>query len=112
MSQSATAEEIKAAFREKAKVCHPDISGDEGHELCVQLNKAYETLTDPVKRSIYDEERQEAQEDDGFTGEPLSFWCGYGHALSRATDPNERRAVFVDEATCIGCKNCALSILF
>ena len=49
---------------------------------------------------IYDEELELSQEDarDGFTGQPRSKWC--------SRDPEESRAVFVDENTCIGCKQC------
>ena len=38
-------------------------------------------------------------------GEPLSKWL-VGHALGKAADLAERRAVFVDEISCIGCKQC------
>lgn len=36
-------------FRQR---CHPDLGGDQ--ELAVLINVAYETLTDPVKKSRYD----------------------------------------------------------
>lgn len=41
-------------------------------------------------------------------GEALSKWIPgiRGGKMSRAEDPNESRAVFVDENKCIGCKNC------
>lgn len=46
VSEDASFEEIKSAFRQKAFVCHPDKSTDEdSHNLCVLLNEAYETLS-------------------------------------------------------------------
>jgi curved DNA-binding protein len=52
VSSDATASEIKTAYREKAMSMHPDKGGDT--EKFKQLNEAYETLTDPKKRSVYD----------------------------------------------------------
>jgi DnaJ-domain-containing protein 1 len=53
LARTATADEIKDAFRAKAKACHPDTSAHDG-ETMAQLNSAYETLSDPVKRQQYD----------------------------------------------------------
>jgi ferredoxin len=40
-------------------------------------------------------------------GEPLSKWMpGVNPSMSKNEDPAEDRAVFVDENTCIGCKQC------
>jgi NAD-dependent dihydropyrimidine dehydrogenase PreA subunit len=40
-------------------------------------------------------------------GEPLSKWMPtLNPNMSRHEDPAEDRAVFVDENTCIGCKQC------
>lgn len=44
VSQEATRAEIKAAYHELAKVCHPDVAGKPGNNLCVLLNEAYATL--------------------------------------------------------------------
>lgn len=101
-------EEIKASYRRLAKCCHPDIAGEDGHNMCVMLNEAYETLMDPLRKSDYDERRALYihDEDAGYTGAPLSKWCGPGHAMSKCGIGNEEKAVFVDEGTCIGCTNC------
>lgn len=40
----ATKQEIKSAYYELAKVCHPDIAGTEGGNLCMLLNYAYAAL--------------------------------------------------------------------
>lgn len=100
--------EVKSAYRALAKVCHPDISGDEeGHNMCILLNEAYTILSDPEQRSSYNRALDEALEDqsDGYTGEPLSRWMA-NTKMGKNEDPNETRGVFVDECTCIGCKQC------
>jgi hypothetical protein len=50
---SATDAEIKAAFRQLAKIYHPDIN-PQGREKFVQILKAYETLIDPNKKYVHD----------------------------------------------------------
>ena len=52
----ATAEEIKKAFREKAKLLHPDIAGQTaaGEDKMRLLLAAYRVLLDPEKRFAYD----------------------------------------------------------
>ncbi len=45
--------EIKSAFRQLAKLYHPDIN-PEGKEHFSKILKAYETLINPVTRSTYD----------------------------------------------------------
>ncbi|KAG2487508.1 hypothetical protein HYH03_013926 [Edaphochlamys debaryana] len=48
-------EDIKAAFRRRAKELHPDINKeDDAHESFVQLSRAYEVLSDPEARRQYD----------------------------------------------------------
>ncbi|CAG9460155.1 unnamed protein product [Pedinophyceae sp. YPF-701] len=107
VGDDATSEDIKAAYRRLAKVCHPDRVGQDGNAMCVLLNEAYDTLADPVRRAQYDRVLDKWLEDDdmGFTGKPLSRWCGPGHKMSKAEE-GETRAVFVDENSCIGCKQC------
>ena len=56
VSQTATAEEIKKAYRAMAMKYHPDKNaGDKvAEEKFKKINEAYETLSDPEKRSRYD----------------------------------------------------------
>jgi curved DNA-binding protein CbpA len=52
LTPSCTPEEIKQKYRILAQLHHPDKGGSE--ELFKRIKLAYETLSDPVKRSHYD----------------------------------------------------------
>jgi len=54
VTENASAQEIKKAFREKAKRLHPDIAGDGAEEGMRKLLSAYETLSDKNRRFEYD----------------------------------------------------------
>lgn len=55
ISRQATAEEIKKAFRKKARQYHPDVNQDPNAEhMFKELGEAYEVLSDPQKRQVYD----------------------------------------------------------
>lgn len=51
--RTATADEIKKAFRKLARTHHPDAGGDEAKFK--ELNEAYEVLSDDKKRKLYDQ---------------------------------------------------------
>ncbi len=57
VSRDATVEEIKKEFRKLARQFHPDLNpGDKGAEdKFKDINEAYEFLSDPDKRSQYDQ---------------------------------------------------------
>lgn len=57
VSKTASADEIKRAFRSKAKDCHPDYHpNDKGAEQRFkELNEAYDVLKDNQKRAAYDQ---------------------------------------------------------
>jgi len=53
IDKETSAEDIKKAFKSKSKVLHPDTGGSP--ETFNNLKKAFDILTDPAKRSLYDE---------------------------------------------------------
>ncbi len=56
ISRTATAEEIKKAYRKKAKEFHPDRNSDnpDAETQFKEVNEAHEVLKDPDKRAAYD----------------------------------------------------------
>lgn len=56
VSKNASAEDIKKAYRQKARKLHPDLNPNdkEAHKNFQQLNEANEVLSDPEKRAKYD----------------------------------------------------------
>ena len=57
VSRSATPDEIKKAYRSLSKQWHPDKHKGEkaAEEKYKQINRAYEVLSDPKKRQMYDQ---------------------------------------------------------
>jgi molecular chaperone DnaJ len=54
VEMDATYEEIKKNFRELAKKTHPDKTKKDSEEEMIQINKAYEILSDKTSREKYD----------------------------------------------------------
>jgi hypothetical protein len=55
VSRDATLEEIKQAYRAKAKLVHPDVNDSpKAHELFSIVNDAYDVLSDRRKRLLHD----------------------------------------------------------
>lgn len=104
VSKDATKEEIKSAFRKKARQLHPDVNkAPDAEEKFKELGKAYETLTDDNKRATYDRYGEDGLKNAGFnTSGPFdggfgdlndifeSFFGGFGGFgfNDRATNPN------------------------
>ncbi|XP_066362617.1 chaperone protein dnaJ C76, chloroplastic-like isoform X2 [Miscanthus floridulus] len=89
----ATPEEIKKAYYGCMKECHPDLSGNapDVTNFCMFINEVYSVLSDPAQRAVYDEIH-------GYTATAINPFFD---------DSAPKDHVFVDEFTCIGCKNCA-----
>ena len=79
VSKTASEDDIKKAYRKLAKEFHPDLHpGDKAAEAKFkELNEAYEVLSDPQKKSKYDQF--------GFAGVDPSYGAGqpgYGGAYT------------------------------
>jgi molecular chaperone DnaJ len=77
VSRNADADEIKKAYRALARKYHPDVNNGtpEAEERFKEINAAYEILSDPDKRAIYDRYGHEGLEARGVrpTGDPFGF---------------------------------------
>src|SRR5574344_227426 len=78
VSKDASKDEIKSAFRKKARTLHPDVNkAPDAEEKFKELGKAYETLMDDNKRATYDQYGEDGLQNAGFdTGGP--FAGGFG----------------------------------
>lgn len=74
--KTASADEIKSAFRKLARKHHPDVAKDKkaAEEKFKQINEAYEVLSDPEKRTKYDQLGQDWNQPGGF--QPPPQWGG------------------------------------
>lgn len=55
VARDATESDIKKAFRRKARELHPDVStAPDAEERFKELNEAYDVLSDPQKKAMYD----------------------------------------------------------
>ncbi|MDN5725854.1 MAG: molecular chaperone DnaJ [Propionibacteriales bacterium] len=55
VAKDASADEIKKAYRRKARTMHPDVASEpDAADRFKEVAQAYETLSDPKKRQMYD----------------------------------------------------------
>lgn len=103
VSKDASKDEIKSAFRKRARELHPDVNkAPDAEEKFKELGKAYETLSDDSKRATYDRYGEDGLKNAGFdTGGPFaggfgnlndifeSFFGGFGgFGFGGMQDPN------------------------
>lgn len=62
IEEAATEGEIRRAYRRAVRVSHPDYSGERDASRFREIQQAYETLSDPVTRARYDQDRKETVE--------------------------------------------------
>jgi len=81
VSESASADEIKKAYRKLARKYHPDVSKEKNaDDKFKDVGEAYEVLKDPEKRAEYDQLRKYGARDDG-SFQPPPGWqstSGFG----------------------------------
>ncbi len=87
VNKSATDDELKKAYRKLAKKYHPDANPDnkvEAEKKFKEVNEAYETLSDPQKRRMYDQFGHDGPQ--GFGGGPFGGQNGYYSYTSSGFD--------------------------
>ena len=58
LAPGATSEQIRSAYRRRALELHPDLTGL-GSDQFLELQEAYDVLSDPARRQIYDREAED-----------------------------------------------------
>jgi curved DNA-binding protein len=79
--RTATADEIKKAFRKLARIHHPDVAKDKkaGEIKFKEINEAYEVLGDPEKRQKYDQLGANWDKGPEYQAPPEGFYQRRGH---------------------------------
>lgn len=98
VQRNAQPDEIKKAFRKLARQYHPDVNREPGAEATFkEINEAYEVLSDPEKRALYDRYGHNAPSGgmagDPFGGDPFGtiFEAFFGGQAQRGAQRGPQR---------------------
>ena len=92
VSRTASADELKKAYRKLARQYHPDVNrGDaSAEERFKEVNEAYEVLSDADRRAAYDRFGHAAN---GMGGDPFGGFGGSPFGRSTRRKTGERHAL-------------------
>lgn len=85
VAPGASADEVKSAFRRKAREAHPDLNGDSAQ--FVALKEAYAILGNPEQRAKYDQERRAWMKQIGAVECPA---CGHANRITHRPADGQR----------------------
>ena len=95
VSHNATLAEIRRAYRQKAKLFHPDITHKDSSEFR-ELVKAYETLTDQKSRRLFDESFSYQEFNSRKRNESFETFDYRKWLLERKDDESQAKLIFFD----------------
>ena len=92
VSESATPEDIKKAYRKLARKYHPDVSKEENaSDKFKDVGEVYEVLKDPEKRAEYDQLRKYGARADGSFQPPPGWQSASGFGGGGYTEADARQ---------------------